>query len=211
MGLTRRILEGARSGLTSLTSLVIVDDEELSVVDPAALEAELKARRAAREAKPRKPDDNPVARMAGASDAARTQRVRAASDRGAKVRGERQAKEARAKAAADEAFRRMKHEAATGTGAGAPPRSTSSSSGGTGNARPPRPGSTEAQVADWYRVLDLPPGSDMASVKSNYRKLMRKYHPDLHAHDDRKQKAANELSTRVTNAYNGLRLHLGDK
>jgi hypothetical protein len=209
MGLTRRILEGARSGLSSLTSLVIVDDEELSVVDPAALEAELKARRAAREAKPRKPEDNPIARMAGASPAARAQRVKAAGDRGAKVKQERTAKEAREKAAADEAFRRMKHEA--GQPGSAPSPGSARSSPGQSSGRPPRPGSTEAQVADWYRVLDLTPGSDMAAVKSNYRKLMRKYHPDLHAHDDRKQKAANELSMRVTNAYNGLRLHLGDK
>ncbi|HUQ06129.1 MAG TPA: J domain-containing protein, partial [Kofleriaceae bacterium] len=143
--------------------------------------------------------------MAGASPAARAQRVKASGDRGAKVKQERSAKEAREKAAADEAFRRMKYEAGQG-GAAAPPRPSSGS--GSSSARPPRPGSTEAQVADWYRVLDLAPGSDMAAVKSNYRKLMRKYHPDLHAHDDRKQKAANELSMRVTTAYNGLQAHL---
>src|SRR5688572_32718113 len=104
MGLTRRILEGARSGIQSglsqLTSLVIVDDEELSQVDPVALEAEVKARRTAREAKPRKPEDNPVARMAGASEAARMQRLKLASERSAKIKQERSAREARDKAAA---------------------------------------------------------------------------------------------------------------
>lgn len=198
MGLTRRILEGARSGLSSLTSLVIVDDEELSVVDPAALEAELKARRAAKEAKPRKPEDNPVAKMAGASPAARAQRLKLAQERGATVKAERSAKEAKDRQAADDAFRRMKQEAGRTPGGAPPPR-------------PPRPGSADAQVHDWYRVLDLQPGSDIAAVKSAYRKLMRKYHPDLHTQDERKQKAANELSMRVTNAYNNLRVHLGDK
>jgi DnaJ-class molecular chaperone len=38
---------------------------------------------------------------------------------------------------------------------------------------------------------------------------MRKYHPDMHAGNPGKQKAANELSMRVTAAYNGLQEHLG--
>jgi DnaJ-domain-containing protein 1 len=206
MGLTRRILEGARtgiqSGLSQLTSLVIVDDEELSQVDPAALEAELKARRAAREARPRKPEDNPIARIAGAGEAARAQRVKQAAERGAKIKQERHAREARDKAAADEAFRRMKAQAAAGGGS-----SSSSSHGG----RPGRSSAADTQVAEWYRVLDLSPGADLAAIKSAYRKMMRKYHPDLHTADPRKQKAATELSMRVTNAYNGLRAHLGEK
>ena len=205
MGLTRRILESARSGISSgisqLTSLVIVDDEELSAVDPAALEAEVKARRAAREARPRKPEDNPVARMAGAGAQARAQRVKLAGERGAKIKQERQAREARDRAAADEAFRRMKQQAASGG-----PRPGASSGG-----RPGRSSAADGQVVEWYRVLDLSPGADLASIKSAYRKLMRKYHPDLHTSDPRKQKAATELSMRVTNAYNGLRQHLGDK
>jgi DnaJ-domain-containing protein 1 len=207
MGLTRRILESARSGistgLSQLTSLVIVDDEELSQVDPAALEAELKARRAGREARPKKPEDNPVARIAGASEAARAQRVKLSNDRAAKIHQERSAREARDKAAADEAFRRMKEQAASGARPG-----SSSSHGGGG--RPGRSGG-DPQVAEWYRVLDLQPGADLAAIKSAYRKLMRKYHPDLHTGDARKQKAATELSMRVTNAYNGLRAHLGEK
>lgn len=204
MGLTRRILEGARSGISQLTSLVIVDDEELSVVDAAALEAELKARRAAREARPRKPEDNPVAKIAGASDAARAQRVKQAGERGAKIKQERNAREARDRAAADEAFRRMKAQAGAG---GA--RSGASSSGGGG--RPARSAAADTQVVEWYRVLDLQPGADLAMIKAAYRTMMRKYHPDLHTKDPRKQKAANELSMRVTNAYNGLRQHLGEK
>jgi len=195
MGLTRRILEGARSGLSQLTSLVIVDDEELSQVDPTALEAELKARRAAREKSARKPEDNPIARLAGGGAPSRAQRKRASEDRGAKAKHEKSQKEARDRAAADEAFRRMKQQ----SGGGAPP--------------PPRPGAkkADAQVVEWLRVLDLQPGADLAAIKSAYRKLMRKYHPDLFTGDARKQKAANELSMRVTNAYNGLRQHLGEK
>ncbi len=200
MSLTRRILEGARSGLSQLTSLVIVDDEPLSQVEAATLEGELKARRAARELRPRKPEDNPVARIASSSPQARAERTRQGSDRTSRVKRERSQREAKDRAAADDAFRRIKAQAGAGPTAG------SSSS-----TRPPRAGSPEAQVAEWLRVLDLPPGADLAQIKSAYRKMMRKYHPDLHTGDARKQKAATELSMRVTNAYNGLRQHLGEK
>ncbi len=77
--------------------------------------------------------------------------------------------------------------------------------------RPPRPGSTEAQLLEWYKVLDLQAGADMAQIKSSYRQLMRKYHPDMHAGNPQKQKAATELSMRVTTAYNGLVAHLEKK
>ena len=30
-------------------------------------------------------------------------------------------------------------------------------------------------MAEWFRVLDLQPGADMAQIKSSYRQLMRKY------------------------------------
>jgi len=201
MSLTRRILEGARSGLSQLTSLVIVDDEPLSQVDAAVLEAELKARRAARELRPRKPEDNPVAKIASSTPLARAERTRQASDRTSRIKHERGAREARDRAAADDAFRRMKAQSG---GGGA----TAGSSARTGK---PRTGSPEAQIAEWLRVLDLQPGADFAQIKSAYRAMMRKYHPDLHTQDARKQKAATELSMRVTNAYNNLRQHLGEK
>ena len=49
MGITKRILESAQSGLSRLTSLVIVDDEPLSHVESAALQAELTVRKAWRD------------------------------------------------------------------------------------------------------------------------------------------------------------------
>ena len=66
-------------------------------------------------------------------------------------------------------------------------------------------------MLEWYRVLDLSVGADMAQIKTSYRQLMRKYHPDMHAGNPSKQKAANELSMRVTTAYNGLCTHLEKK
>ena len=214
MSITKRILEGAQSGLSRLTSLVIVDDEPLSHVETAALQAELTVRKSARDKAPRTPADNPLAKLATSEPAARAARDKAARERAARVHRERDEREARQRAAADEAFRRMKDQAARSAGAG---QSNSSSGGassggyGSGGGRPPRPGSTEAQLLEWYRVLDLQVGADMAQIKTSYRQMMRKYHPDMHAASPQKQKAATELSMRVTTAYNGLVSHFEKK
>ena len=212
MSITRQILESVQSGVSKLTSLVIVDDEPLSYVESAALQAELVARKAAREKAPRKPLDNPLAKLATSDPAARAQRDRQARERAGRVHREREAKEARQRAAADEAFRRMKEQAAKGGGTWS---STSSSSSGNNTSSSgsagPRFGRADPQVAEWYKVLDLQVGADMAAIKSSYRQLMRKYHPDMHAGSPQKQKAATELSMRVTTAYNGLVSHFEKK
>ncbi len=204
MSITRRILESAQSGLSRLTSLVIVDDEPLSHVESAALQAELTARKAARA---KKSGDSALAKLALGNPAARAAREKAARERSSRVHRERDEREARQRAAADEAFRRMKEQAARGGYTS----STGSSSSSSSNSRPPRPGTHDAQVAEWYRVLDLSVGADMSQIKTSYRQLMRKYHPDMHAGNPQKQKAATELSMRVTAAYNGLVAHLEKK
>jgi DnaJ-domain-containing protein 1 len=215
VSITRRILEGAQSGLSKLTSLVIVDDEPLSHVDGAALQVELTARKAARARAIRPPLENPLAKAALSNPAARSQREKAARDRAARIHRDRDERDARQKAAADEAFRKMKEQAARGgpmPGTSSSSSSSSSSySSSSSSARPPKPGSADAQVAEWYRVLDLSAGADMGQIKSAYRQAMRKYHPDMHAGNPQKQKAATELSMRVTAAYNGLVAHLEKK
>lgn len=212
MSITKRILEGAQSGLSRLTSLVIVDDEPLSHVESAALQAELVARKAAREKSPRQPLDNPLAKIATSEPAARAAREKAANDRAARIHRERDERDAKQRAAADEQFRRMKEQAARGGGSwSGPSASSSSSSSSSSSGRAPRPGSQEAKLAEWYKVLDLQVGADMAQIKSSYRQLMRKYHPDMHAGNPQKQKAATELSMRVTTAYNSLVEYLEKK
>lgn len=196
---------------------MIVDDDPLSHVESAALQAELTARKAGRSTT-KKPLDNPLAKLALANPGARAQRDKASRERAARVHRERDERETKQRAAADDAFRRMKEQAAKGGDAWTPPSTTSgyrtggtSSNTSSGSARSPRPGSNEAQLAEWYRVLDVEPHADMALIKSSYRKLMRKYHPDMHAGNPGKQKAATELSMRVTSAYNGLVAHYDKK
>ena len=211
VSITRRILESAQSGLSRVTSLVIADDEPLSHVESAALQAELLARKAARERTLTNPLDNPLAKLATSDAGSRAARTKAARERAARVHRERDERTARQRQAADEAFRRMKEQAARGGTWTASSTSSSSSGSSSSSNRPPRPGSTEAQLAEWYKVLDLQAGADMAQIKSSYRQLMRKYHPDMHAGNPQKQKAATELSMRVTTAYNGLVAHLEKK
>lgn len=207
VSITQRILESAQSQWSKLTSLVIVDEEPLSAVEGAALQAELAARRAARSANAAA--SSPVAMIAGAGAAARAAREREAEARRVRVTREREERAAKQRAAADEAFRRVQEEARR---SGAPPRPHAGGAGpSVGAQRPPRPGSSEAQLAEWYRTLDVTPGADLAQIKSAYRQLMRKYHPDMHAGNPQKQKAATELSLRVTSAYNGLVEHLDKK
>ena len=214
MSITKRILESAQSGFSRLTSLVIVDDEPLTHVESAALQTELAARKAGREKSGRKPEDNPIAKLATSDPAARAQRDKAARERAGRIHKDRDERAAKAKATADEQFRRMKEQAAASGGSWTSQSSStgsSSSSSSSGSTRPPRPGSTEAKVAEWYKVLDLQVGADMAQIKTSYRSLMRKYHPDMHAGNPQKQKAATELSMRVTTAYNSLVDHLEKK
>ena len=59
-----------------------------------------------------------------------------------------------------------------------------------------------------YAALEIPAGSDFESVKRSYRRLMRKYHPDLNAGSAEKQKAATDLAQRLTEAYKTLEKHL---
>jgi len=214
VSITRRILDSAQSGISKFTSLVIADDDPLSNVESAALQAELAARKAAR-GTAKSPLDNPLAKLALGNAGARAQRDKAAKERAGRIHRERDERETKQRQAADDAFRRMKEQAAKGGTWSSTSSSSSSSTGSrsssTGSARSPRPGSTEAQLAEWYRVLDLQPGADMAQIKSSYRQLMRKYHPDMHAGNPSKQKAATELSMRVTTAYNGLVAHIDKK
>ncbi|MFH0901672.1 MAG: J domain-containing protein [Pseudomonadota bacterium] len=66
-------------------------------------------------------------------------------------------------------------------------------------------------LAKHYAVLELPYGADFETVKAAYRRLMRKYHPDLHGHSPEKLKAATEVSVALTQAYNELEKTLQGK
>jgi DnaJ-domain-containing protein 1 len=105
-------------------------------------------------------------------------------------------------------------EAATGRKsagrAGAPPRAERAggapggrTANGSRRADPPprRTASGDDAIRKAYAALEVPPGSDFETIRKAYRRLMRKYHPDLHRASPEAQKAATDLTQRLTEAY----------
>jgi len=203
----RRIIDGAKSGLNSLLDRVSADDTPLTGIEREELDAELSRRVEARKAQAAAPEENPRARWAGAGDEAARRRREAAEAREKKIRGARAEKKKAEEAARDAAWKKLQEEARRAGQAGSSPgagnRPPPSSSGG-----PRMPLRKDDKIAKYYKVLDLPYGADFEQVKAAYRKLIRKYHPDLHGSTPQKQKAANELTVQVTQAYNELEIHL---
>ena len=52
-----------------------------------------------------------------------------------------------------------------------------------------------------YANLEIPYGSDLETAKTAWRRLMKRYHPDLHGQDPRKREIATELTRKLTVAY----------
>lgn len=60
---------------------------------------------------------------------------------------------------------------------------------------------TEDKEKKYYQSLEIPEGSDFATIKKAYRKLMKVYHPDLYANDKEKFEMAKEVSQQLNEAY----------
>lgn len=61
-----------------------------------------------------------------------------------------------------------------------------------------------SRLAPYYANLEIPDGSDLATARAAWKRLMKQYHPDLHSGDPQKVRVANELSARLTEAYRAL-------
>jgi DnaJ-domain-containing protein 1 len=76
-------------------------------------------------------------------------------------------------------------------------------------APPPRmPLVGDKRLRELYAQLEVPYGSSFEEVKKSFRRLMRKYHPDLHVGNPQKHKTATQLTMSLTQAYNELEQHL---
>jgi DnaJ-domain-containing protein 1 len=69
--------------------------------------------------------------------------------------------------------------------------------------RPPTP-QGDPRLAGYYANLEVPYGSDLETIRSAWKKLLKKYHPDLHGRDPEKKRIANELTAELTQAYQEL-------
>ncbi len=52
-----------------------------------------------------------------------------------------------------------------------------------------------------FAILEVAPDVTPAELRSSYRRLCRRYHPDRFDHDEEKSRAANELLAEVNAAY----------
>jgi DnaJ-domain-containing protein 1 len=83
-----------------------------------------------------------------------------------------------------------------------PPRPRAGSSSDAGSRPAATVGSAEAlRIQKAYAALEVRMGSDFQTVRKAYRGLMRRYHPDHHTQSPEKQRAANEVAQRLTEAY----------
>jgi DnaJ-domain-containing protein 1 len=213
MSFARRVIDSARSGLNSIVDKVAADDTPLSHVSESDLHHELEDRKAARKGKQPSHEDNPVAKMAGASAAAHKLREKAASERERRILGARRKREKVEREAHERSFREAKARAAKENTARR--RSRPGTSGSSGKKRRRRTGfpfqPKNDKLSAAYKQLEIEEGSSISEIKSQFRKLMRKYHPDRHAGNPKKQKAATELTMRITSAYNVIDTHLSKK
>ncbi|SVE62817.1 uncharacterized protein METZ01_LOCUS515671, partial [marine metagenome] len=58
----------------------------------------------------------------------------------------------------------------------------------------------DEKLAGYYANLEIPYGSDLQTVRTAWKRMMKKYHPDLHDEDPGKGQVAAEL----TRAYQEL-------
>lgn len=62
----------------------------------------------------------------------------------------------------------------------------------------------EPPLAIHYRRLEVPYGAPWSEVRRAYRRLLRSYHPDLHASDPSRQKAAERITGLLNESYEAL-------
>lgn len=54
---------------------------------------------------------------------------------------------------------------------------------------------------EYYANLELEYGADFNKIKSSYRRLLKKYHPDFYQSDEEKLKIAKEITKKINEAY----------
>ncbi|MBK6689700.1 MAG: J domain-containing protein [Deltaproteobacteria bacterium] len=67
------------------------------------------------------------------------------------------------------------------------------------------------EIQRYYANLELPVGAPLEEVKGAYKRLMRRYHPDLHQQDPERAQAATRLAQALRSAYDGLVAYLSLK
>jgi hypothetical protein len=59
----------------------------------------------------------------------------------------------------------------------------------------------DSKIASYYAILEIPYGSSLAAVKSSWKTMCKKYHPDYFSNEPEKQKTGNIIIVKSTEAY----------
>lgn len=202
MSLGRRLYDLARANLNALLEKAAgSSDTPVGELSDEELKAELERRRLRREREADERRDR--------ENAERAARLRAAERAGKKA--------ADATARGDEAFNKnaasqnnsgARNAASQNNSASARNAASQKKSAGARRPPPSAPPPSERRLRELYAQLEVPYGAPFEEVKSSFRRLMRKYHPDLHAGDPIKHKTATQLTMSLTQAYNELETYL---
>ena len=63
------------------------------------------------------------------------------------------------------------------------------------------PKHTPTKEEEYYAILELEYGADFTKIKSSYKRLLKKYHPDLFKTNPEKEKTAVKLTKQINEAY----------
>ena len=70
------------------------------------------------------------------------------------------------------------------------------------------PKAVNKELLDCYATLEIPYGSDLATVRSAWKNLLKKYHPDRHHNDPKRHDAATEIAAEITASYKYIENYL---
>ena len=60
---------------------------------------------------------------------------------------------------------------------------------------------TNVKEEEYYKILELENGAGFDEIKKSYRRLLKKYHPDLFQNDSKKLEIAKKVTTQINEAY----------
>ncbi len=66
------------------------------------------------------------------------------------------------------------------------------------------PQTQDPTIASFYANLELPYGADVEAVREARRRLLRRYHPDLHSSDPEKKRTATRVAQGLNRAHDEL-------
>ena len=64
--------------------------------------------------------------------------------------------------------------------------------------------SPDPVLAEYYANLELPYGAELDLVKASWKRLLKKYHPDMHSTEPEKKRIATLLTQKLNEAYKAI-------